>query len=145
MTLLFNLEYLDSISTGTTSYIDTLRYYYHKVLVLPPPGVSKKFRRASMIGTSFLLNPKDLFNDKSTDPSYVVQYIKLAARRDYAMYKVFSITYLDLTLYPDIDRSKISHNPLLKIAGNKLFFKYEEISHGNRIQQNQRQSTIQQS
>lgn len=145
MTLLFNLEYLDSISVGTVSYIDTLKYFYHNILVMPPKGVSKKFSHSRMIGTSFLLNPKDLFNDKSTDPSYVVQYIKLAARRDYAMYKLYNITYLDLTLYPDIDRSKISHNPLLKIAGNKLFFKYEEISHGNRIQQNQRQSTIQQS
>lgn len=145
MTLLFNLEYLDSISTGTISYIDTLRYFYHKIKVIPPPGVSKKFRRARMIGSSYLLNPKDLFNDKSTDPSYIVQYIKLAARRDYAMYKLYNTTYLDLSYYPDIDRSKISHNPLLKIAGNKLFFKYEEISHGNRIQQNKRQSSIQQS
>ena len=134
MALLFNLEYLDSIATNTLSYIYTLRYFYEKRMVVPPPGVSKKFRRASMIGKSFLLNPKDLFNDRSTDPSYIVQYIKLAARRDYAMYKVFSITHLDLTLYPDIDRSKISHNPLLKIAGNRLYFKYEEISNGNRIQ-----------
>jgi len=87
-----------------------------------------------MIGQSFLLNPDELLNDRRTDPSYIVQYIKLAARRDYAMYKLYNITYLDLTYYPDIDRSKISHNPLLNIAGDKLFFKYEENSNGNRIQ-----------
>lgn len=94
-----------------------------------------------MSGNSFILNPTDLFNDRFTDPIYVVQYIKLAAKRDYAMYKLYNITYLDLTLYPDIDKSKISHNPLLKIAGSKLYFKYEEI-YGSRIQQNQRQGTI---
>lgn len=142
MALLFNLQYLESICNGTISFIDALRYYHAKIMVVPPQGVSKKFRRASMNGNSFILNPTNLFNDRSTDPSYIVQYIKLAARRDYAMYKLYNITYLDLTLYPDIDRSKISHNPLLKIAGNKLYFKYEEI-YGNRIQQNQRQSTVQ--
>ncbi len=103
-------------------------------MVVPPPGVQKKFNRARMIGQSFLLNPDELLNDRRTDPSYIVQYIKLAARRDYAMYKLYNITYLDLTYYPDIDRSKISHNPLLNIAGDKLFFKYEENSNGNRIQ-----------
>lgn len=141
MALLFNLEYLESICNSTLSYIDTLRYYHNQRMILPPMGVSKKFKRASMHGSSFLLDPVSLFNDRSTDPSYIVQYIKLAARRDYAMYKIYNITYLDLTLYPDIDRTKISHNPLLKIAGDKLYFKYEEI-YGNRIQQNQRQSTI---
>lgn len=138
MALLFNLKYLESVSSNTISFIDTLRYYYHQRMVVPPRGVSKKFRRALMKGHSFLLNPSSLFEDRTTDPSYIVQYIKLAARRDYAMYKLYNITYLDLTLYPDIDKLKILHNPLLTIAGTKLYFKYEEISHGNRIQQNQR-------
>lgn len=138
MALLFDLQYLESVSKGTLSFIDTLRYYHAKVMVVPPTGVSKKFRRALMKGSSFILNPADLFKDKSTDPSYIVQYIKLAARRDYAMYKLYNITYLDLTFYPDLDRSKINHNPLLSIAGNKLYFKYEELTNGNRIQQNQR-------
>lgn len=131
--LLFNLEYLDTISSGTISYIDTLRYFFYKRMVVPPKGVSKKFSRTRMYGNSFLVNPQDLLEDRTSDPSYIVQYIKLSARRDYAMYKLYKITYLDLTLYPDIDRSKISHNPLLKIAGNKLYFKYEEKTHGNRI------------
>lgn len=134
MALLFNQQYLDSISTGSISYIDTLRYYKSKTLVVPPPGVSRRFNRSRMLGQSFLLNPDELLNDRRTDPSYIVQYIKLAARRDYAMYKLYNITYLDLSYYPDIDRSKISHNPLLSIAGDKLFFKYEENSNGNRIQ-----------
>lgn len=142
MTLLFNLEYLDSISDNVISYISTLKHYQQRSLVIPPKGVSKKFRQYRMVGQSFLLNPESLLNDRQTDPSYIVQYIKLAARRDYAMYKLYNIIHLDLTYYPDIDRSKISHNPLLKIAGDKLHFKYEEISHGNRIQQNKRQSTI---
>ena len=134
MALLFNQQYLDSISTSSMSYIDTLRYYRAKTLVVPPPGVSRRLNRSRMVGQSFLLNPDELLNDRRTDPSYIVQYIKLAARRDYAMYKLYNITYLDLSYYPDIDRSKISHNPLLSIAGEKLFFKYEENSNGNRIQ-----------
>lgn len=142
MTLLFNLEYLENICSTASSYIKTLKFYKDNIPIQPPNGVNKRFRRSAMHGESFLLNTVDLFNDKSTDPSYIVQYIKLAARRDHAMYKLYNITYLDLTYYPDLDRSKISHNPLLKIAGNNLYFKYEEISHGNRIQQNQRQSTI---
>jgi len=134
MTLLFNQQYLEAISNGTSSYIETLRHYHARRYIAPPPGVSGKYVRTQMYGQSFLLNPDDLLTDRRTDPSYIVQYIKLAARRDYAMYKLYKITYLDLSYYPDIDRSKISHNPLLSIAGDKLFFKYEEISNGNRIQ-----------
>lgn len=134
MALLFNQQYLDSISNGSSSYVETLRHYYMTRYLAPPPGVSGKFNRALMYGHSFLLNPDELLNDRRTDPSYIVQYIKLAARRDHAMYKLYNITYLDLSYYPDIDRSKISHNPLLRIAGDKLFFKYEELPNGNRIQ-----------
>ena len=76
-------------------------------------------------GSSWLINPAALFNDKSTDIAYKAQYIRLAGRRNFAMYKTHGITYLDLTLYPDIDMTVIAHNPLLTITNKQIHFKYE--------------------
>jgi hypothetical protein len=133
MALKFNLEYLSSLCKDTTSSINTLRHYYtkHPVRV---HGIPATYDSRKMYGESFLVNPLAVFDDRTTDPLYIRQYINLAGRRDYAMYKLYGIKYLDLSYYPDLDISKIKHNPLLKIAGNKLYFKYEETLNGNRIQ-----------
>lgn len=133
MALKFNLEYLTKLCKTTLTLINTLKHYSTKWPV-PTRGVPLNYKRHLMYGESFLLNPDALFADRSTDPLYIHQYILLAGRRDYAMYKLYAIKYLDLSYYPDIDISKINHNPLLKIAGNKLYFKYEETLNGNRIQ-----------
>lgn len=126
MTLLFNLDYLEVISKkDTVKMIAVLERFYKKDYI-PRSRHQLRFDPSLLQGKSFLLNPQDLFEDKSTDPAYIAQYIRLAARRSYVLYKLYNFRGLDLSFYPDLDTSKITHNPLLKIANNKLHFKYEE-------------------
>lgn len=87
---------------------------------------------------AFLLNPEGFFSDKSTDIGYKAQYIRLAGRRDYSLYKTYSIKSLDLSLYPDINLGAIRHNPLLTIAKNHIYFKFEELYNGTELQTNKR-------
>lgn len=94
-------------------------YYNNRILKY---GLKRK-----LAGSSFLLNAKDILNDKNTDILYIYQYLLLAARRDYSFYKLYGERGLPLSYYPDIDRSLISHNPLLKIQNDTLYFKYEEL------------------
>lgn len=121
--LFFDLDSLEKLDAITT--IPALKLLYS--------GSIPKHKRSRLnfvklkTGGSYLLNPEALFNDKSTDPSYIVQYIRLAGRRNYGMYKLYKIKYLDLSYYPEILLDKIKHNPLLTIANNKIYFKYEEI------------------
>lgn len=84
-------------------------------------------KRLCLTGASFIINPIPLLNIRNIDIAYVVQYIKLAAKRDYTMYKYFSVKYLLLSYFPDINIEKIRSNPLLKITKDKIFFLYEEL------------------
>lgn len=103
--------------------LDKLYLHYTKKLI-PKSNFSAK-PIANLVGNSFLVNPQDLFADKTTDIIYKSQYIQLAGRRDYSLYKYYQQTYLDLTYFQDLDIAKINHNPLLTITNNKLHFKYE--------------------
>lgn len=103
--------------------LEKLFLHYTKKLI-PKTHLSAK-PLPNLIGNSFLVNPQDLFDDKTTDIIYKSQYIQLAGRRDYSLYKYYKYTYLDLSYFQDIDITKISHNPLLTIADNKIHFKYE--------------------
>jgi hypothetical protein len=78
----------------------------------------------NIVGHSFLLDAASLFNDP-TDIAFKAQYIRLAGRRDYSLYKLYRVTYLDLTFFKDIDLDTIALNPLLDIKQNKIHFKYE--------------------
>ena len=103
--------------------LDKLYLHYTKKLI--PKSHSSAKPIANLVGNSFLVNPKDLFADKTTDIIYKSQYIQLAGRRDYSLYKYYQQKHLDLTYFQDLDTSIISHNPLLTIDKNKLHFKYE--------------------
>lgn len=103
--------------------LDKLYLHYTKKLI-PKSHFSAK-PIANLVGNSFLVNPQDFFDDKTTDIIYRSQYIQLAGRRDYSLYKYYQQTHLDLSYFQDLDISKISHNPLLTIDKNKLHFKYE--------------------
>jgi hypothetical protein len=73
-------------------------------------------------GHSYLLNPKKLLMEDND--SHVAQYILLASYRNFADYRLFGITYLDISFIPDIDLTKYKYNPLIKIEDNKIYFKY---------------------
>ncbi len=81
--------------------------------------------RVSLVGHSYLLNPKEFFEDKSTDIIFRVQYLKLAGMRDYGLYKQYKYTGLQTSFFPDLAYDNIKHNPLLIIKPTEILFKYE--------------------
>lgn len=134
MMILFNLDTLESVSKGDAQTLRlVLKHFYFN-----SPSKSRlhytRYNRARMFGKSFLLNPEPLVTDDRTDPLFIAQYIRLAGRRSYMLYKTYGITHLSLSNYPDIDISMLKHNPLLKIADNNIYFKYEIKQNGNFIQ-----------
>lgn len=124
MALFFNLDTLEAQSCNdSVKFIGMLWYHYSRRL---PSRYSKiKPSRVSLSGHSFLLNPEPLFND-NTDILYKVQYIKLAARRDWNLYKQYKYKSLQTSFFPDLNYDAIRSNPLLKITPTEITFKYEE-------------------
>lgn len=121
MTLFFDILTLEHESKNDPkSMLSLLKQWLYKDNPYAKPI------KKSLSGKSFLLNPKPLLYERTTDPIYIVQYIKLAGRRDYTEYKLFKNKHLDLNLYPDINLDAIKHNPLITIANNKIYFKFEE-------------------
>lgn len=126
MTIFFNLEVLERVSNGNTQDLRNLLYYHYVGKPARMRGQKASLSHINLRGKSYLLNPQPLFEDSSTDPLYVSQYIRLAGRRSYAHYKFYSAKYLDLSFYPELDIDAIKHNPLLNITDSKIYFKYEE-------------------
>ncbi len=77
-------------------------------------------------GSSFLLNPDGILLDKTTEPAYITQYIKLAGRRDLFLYKQYEMITLPLSYFTDINLTNIKTNPLLTITNTEIHFKYEK-------------------
>jgi hypothetical protein len=126
MTLFFNLEILEQQSNNDPNkFMAMLEYHYTKRL--PSKYAKYKPSRRPLHGTSFILNFDELLQDKSTDILYKIQYIKLLARRDYSLYKLYKIRTLQLSFFPDVKLDQIQHNPLLTITPNEIKFKYEEV------------------
>lgn len=124
MAIFFNLQTLENeAGSDSNKFVALLEYHYSKRV---PYKYSKyKPSKVPLNGSSYLLNPVDLFSDKSTDVLYKVQYIKLAARRDYSLYKLYKYKALQLSYYPDIVYDAIKTNPLLNITQSEILFKYE--------------------
>lgn len=134
MTLFFNLTTLENETCNDPAYlVIALQKFYNGQKF--PKNIKEQYKpiKALKAGTSFLLNPNSLFDDKSTDILFKAQYIRLAGRRDYQMYKQYKIASLDLSMYPDINSAAVRNNPLLKIANNQLYFIYEELKNGNQL------------
>ena len=126
MTLFFNLSLLESeTQCDSTKLVEILRLHFIRKSI-PKNQYSKIKPIFNLKGNSFLINPVSLFTDTSTDIVHKAQYIRLAGRRNYAIYKHYGYIYLDLSFYSDIDLNAIKSNPLLKITENKIHFKYEE-------------------
>ncbi len=125
--LIFDLSNLERYTKDDPEYLVVALYKYFKGVKVPYSS-KDKFPPVKGLenGSSFVVNPEAFFNNKVTDIVYKAQYIKLAGRRDYTLFKALGIKSLDLSMYPDIDLSKIKSNPLLKIANNCIKFKFEE-------------------
>lgn len=123
MTLFFDIIKLETESKGSDKlFIDILEDYY-RVQVL---NKIQTIKYRSIKGKSWLLNPIPLFDKTIADLSYIVQYIKLAGRRNYHLYKMHNILTLDITFYPNLNIELIKNNPLLNIINNNIHFKFED-------------------
>jgi len=121
MTLFFNLDKLEKASNNNpVKFVQLLKDFHNKKL-----PKNKYTKQVSLTGISFLLHPDKLLTT-NIDIMYIVQYIKLAARRDYALYKQYGSKTLILSYYPDINLVNIKTNPLLKITETEIHFLYEE-------------------
>lgn len=128
MTLFFSLEKLEKQANGSDpKFMQILWDHYQRKLLQRP--TLNKVRYKPINGTSYLLNPQPLFN-QPTDIAYIVQYIRLAAKRDYTLLTLFKEIRLDLSFFPEIDTKVLSRNPLLIVKNNHIQFKFEEIYYG---------------
>lgn len=123
MALFFNLELLEAESQCDPKLmLSMLERHFGKKLI--PKNHRDRIITRNLAGHSFLLNADQLFSD-NTDIAYKAQYIRLAGRRDYTLYRLYHVTYLDLSYFKDIDTNLLKTNPLLTITQNKIYFKYE--------------------
>lgn len=129
MPLFFNLKELEKNDIGGFKFLEIFKDYYYKST--KKDSYIRKYKY-NLNGTSYLLNTAPLFSIP-TDVSYIIQYIKLASLRDYTAYKLFRVSYLDLSYFPDVDIEAIKHNPLIKISKNKIYFKFEEAYNGTKV------------
>lgn len=120
MTLFFNVENLNINSSGdAVRFIALLKAYYNKRLI-----GSTDTNKLPLHGTSFLLNPLPILTS-TMDPLYVVQYIRLAAKRDYALYRLYGTKSIIRSYFPDINLETIKTNPLLEITDSEILFFFE--------------------
>lgn len=120
MTLFFNWKNLvQETLSDPIKIVTTLRD-------LNSTKILKAGLRNKLKGDSFLLDPISILADNTTDILYIYQYIFLAAKRDYSLYKLYGTTSLPLSQYPDIKIGSIRNNPLLTVTNNNIQFKYEE-------------------
>lgn len=123
MALFFNLDLLETeTNCDPKLMLSTLERHFTGKLI--PKNSRDRVTTRNLVGHSFILNATSFFQDTS-DIAHKAQYIRLAGRRDYSLYKLYRVTYLDLSYFKDIDLDAIKHNPLLKITDNKIYFKYE--------------------
>ena len=128
MVLFFSLQKLEKESLcSDLRFMQILEDYYNSKEL--KRSTLSKLKYKSIAGNSYLLNARPLFN-QPIDIAYVVQYIKLAARRDYTLFNLYKEIRLDLSFFPDLDISSFIKNPLLDVNNNHIKFKFEEIYYG---------------
>lgn len=123
MALFFDLNNIKAEAKGNhNKFFELLKMLHQKGIPKRRPGMPK----LKLTGNSYLINPRPLLeSDKGVDILYKMQYVELAARRDYSLYKLYGIKTLPLSYYPDLNLQAIKHNPLLTIINNEIHFKYE--------------------
>lgn len=124
MNLFFNWNTLVKETKGDPTKLLELFEAFHSNKIL------RQGLRTKLIGSSYLVNPIGFINDSSTDILHKYQYLLLAAKRDYTLYKLYGVKYLPLAQYSDINCNLIKHNPILKIQNQNIYFKYEELKNG---------------
>lgn len=129
--ILFDKSKLLKFSGGSTENMIGILWY---ITYRPTPKSRRdvkqlKYQSIDWFGSSYLLNPEE-FLDKHWRYSEkeLLQYVLLAAKRDYAEYKLFRTKTLQAEY---VNVKAIENNRLLTITGNKIYFKFEETKHGS--------------
>lgn len=133
MGLFFNLGNLEKeASNDPVKFLALLEYHYRGSI---PTSAKSKYKpsKIPLRGYSFILNPEPIFNIHNIDINYLIQYIKLAGMRDWALYKSHKLITLDISFFPDLNLAKIKTNPILNVLNKQIIFKYEEIYNGTSI------------
>lgn len=125
MALFFNIQTLEELSCNDPYKFMALLEYHRNGGIAKSKYSKYKPASKSLSGNSFLLNPDRLFSDKTTDILFKLQYVKLAARRDFALYKFHGYKGIQLSYYPDINIEAAKQNPLLIVTSKEITFKYE--------------------
>ena len=120
-TLFFNFKNLEKeAKCNPIKMVELLTAFKNKRILIPR-------LKQKLVGSSFLLNPDALLNDKTTDILYIYQYLSLAAKRDYSLYSLYGMKSLPLSYYPDLlGLDSIKTNPLLVTTKSEINFKYED-------------------
>ena len=137
MGLFFNLGNLEKeAANDPIKFLAVLEYHYRGSI---PSSAKSKYKpsKLPLKGYSFILNPEPIFNIHNIDINYLVQYIKLAGMRDWALYKTHKLITLDISFFPDLNLAKIKSNPILNVLNKQILFKYEELYNGTSFQFNQ--------
>ncbi len=125
--LKFNLIILEELAEGNDTKFNWLLYkWWRDRDIIYRRNDQFKLLRPLTGGSSFLLNPDGILLDKTTEPAYITQYIKLAGRRDLFLYKQYEMITLPLSYFTDINLTNIKTNPLLTITNTEIHFKYEK-------------------
>jgi hypothetical protein len=127
MTLFFNLDLLEKEAGGDLVKFLVLLNAFHTNRLPSGKRGDLYVKKLNLTGSSYLLNPKPVFTEKSTDIAYIVQYIRLAAKRDYSLYKYYELRSLPISYCLDMNIQALRTNPLLNITQTDIFFKYEEL------------------
>lgn len=125
MALFFNLKTLESQANGDVEHFMAMLKHHYDKRTLPARWQKYQPSKVPLHGNSFILNPFPLFKDEVTDILYKVQYVKLAARRDFTLYKQYNYKHLQTSYFPDLNIQAIKSNPLLTITPTEIQFKYE--------------------
>lgn len=125
LALFFNINVLDELAGNDPYKFFALLEYHHNGGIAKSKYSKYKPASKSLAGHSFILNPDRLFSDKNTDILFKLQYVKLAARRDFALYKFHGYKGIQLSYYPDINIEAAKQNPLLIVTKTEINFKYE--------------------
>lgn len=125
LALFFNQQLLEEQAGTDNNKLLALLSHHYNGKTIPSKWDKYPPSRVPLVGHSFLLHPRQFLEDKTTDIIYKVQYLKLAAKRDYLLYKMYKYKALQTSFYPDLNHSAIKYNPLLEITPIELLFKYE--------------------
>lgn len=107
-----------------------MRLIYY-VTNLPTPNNKDdpyyNYSKTNWSGTSFLVHPERLFAIPKSeyDLKELAEYVGLASLRNYAEYKVYKKTTLDLVKSP-LPEDTLKTNRLLEVRDGKIHFLLEE-------------------